>query len=484
MIDFKTLSARAIVQGVKRKEFSAREAVESSLETIGREDESLHAFLSTRTDIALREAEAVDTRIARGEANKMPLAGVPVALKDNMVMRGESSTAGSKMLESYRGSYDATVVTKLRAAGAVVVGKTNLDEFAMGSSTENSAFGPTKNPHHHHWVPGGSSGGSAAAVAASMVPLAFGSDTGGSIRQPAAFCGVVGMKPTYGAVSRFGLIAMASSLDQIGPFAREVADAEMAFDAIRGLDPFDATSVAHDPAVVDAATARTFVIGYPREYFESIPDAAVREGLVRARTQLEAAGFSFREISLPHVRHALAVYYVVMPAEVSTNLARFDGVRYHGLPEVAASSRTIRELFERTRTAGFGEESRRRVLLGTFVLSAGHYDAYYTRATMVRELIRRDFEQAFKTVDVIFAPVTPTVPFKFGEKKHDPLSMYLADIFTTHANLTGLPALSVPVGRYVPGSGVPPVGFQLIGRKFRDHELFRIGAIYESHHAD
>lgn len=484
MTDFKTCSARAIAEGVKRKEFTAREAVEASLETIAREDAALHAFLSIRSDMALQEAAAVDARIARGEADAMPLAGVPVALKDNMVMRGEPSTAGSKILDSYRGGYDATVVMKLRAAGAVVVGKTNLDEFAMGSSTENSAFGPTKNPHHHDWVPGGSSGGSAAAVAASMVPLAFGSDTGGSIRQPAAFCGVVGMKPTYGAVSRFGLIAMASSLDQIGPFAHDTADAELAFDAVRGLDAFDATSVAHDPVAVDADTARALVIGYPREYFESIPDAAVREGLARARERLEAEGFAFREISLPHVRHALAVYYIVMPAEVSTNLARFDGVRYQGIHTVSETARTVHELFERTRTAGFGPEPRRRILLGTFVLSAGHYDAYYARATIVRELIRRDFEQAFETVDAIFAPVTPTVPFNFGEKKNDPLAMYLADVFTTHANLTGLPALSVPVERYVPGSGVPPVGFQLIGRKFRDHELLRIGGIYESRSAD
>jgi aspartyl-tRNA(Asn)/glutamyl-tRNA(Gln) amidotransferase subunit A len=288
------------------------------------------------------------------------------------------------------------------------------------------------------------------------------------------------MKPTYGAVSRFGLIAMASSLDQIGPLARDIADAELAFDAVRGADPFDATSVAHDPVVVDTAAARTLVIGYPREYFESIPDPAVREGLARARALLEAEGFSFREISLPHLRHALAVYYIVMPAEVSTNLARFDGVRYHGIPEVAVSSRTIHELFERTRATGFGPEPRRRMLLGTFVLSSGHYDSYYAHATMVRELIRRDFEQAFETVDIVFAPVTPTVPFNFGEKKNDPLAMYLADVFTTHANLTGLPALSVPVERYMPGSGVPPVGFQLIARRFRDHELLRIGAMYES----
>ncbi|MEK7512831.1 MAG: amidase family protein, partial [Patescibacteria group bacterium] len=335
-------------------------------------------------------------------------------------------------------------------------------------------------------VPGGSSGGSAAAVAAGMALAALGSDTGGSIRQPAAFCGVVGLKPTYGAVSRFGLIAMASSLDQIGPLAKTVRDAAFVFDAIRGRDPLDATSVDHTYGAFigrHAHEVQALRIGVPKEYFSSGIDPAVSRGIEEAMARLAERGFAFKEISLPHIQYALSAYYIIMPAEVSANLARFDGVRYLGVPAVEKGANTLMDLYLKTRGVGFGAEARRRILLGTFVLSAGYYDAYYAKAQKVRRLIAQDFTDAFTSVDVIFAPVTPTPAFRLGEKTADPLLMYLSDIFTTHANLAGLPALSIPVKTYSPGNGPPagglPIGFQLIGRHFREEDLFGIGERYE-----
>lgn len=457
---------------------TAVEAVETCLANVKANDPELHAYLAVYGEEALAAAARVDAEIRRGEtlpAGRQALAGVPVALKDNMLVEGHRTTAGSKILTGYTASYDATVVKRLRDAGAIILGKTNLDEFAMGSSTENSAFGPTKNPHDVARVAGGSSGGSAAAVASGMAFAALGSDTGGSIRQPAAFCGVVGMKPTYGAVSRHGLIAMASSLDQIGPFTKMVEDAETIFNAIRGGDPYDATSVKKYPDVDDK---KEVTIGIPKEYFGEGLSPEIGKAMEGVIARFKELGFKIKEVSLPHTKYALSVYYLVMPAEVSANLARFDGIRYARVPE-AADVKTLRNIYELDRGHGFGTEVRRRVLLGTFVLSAGYYDAYYAKAQKVRTLIARDFDVVFKEVDVLLAPTTPTVAFKFGEKTQDPVQMYLSDIFTIPANLAGLPAISIPIEKYEIGSGKLPVGFQLMAPRFREADLFTLGKKYD-----
>lgn len=363
------------------------------------------------------------------------------------------------------------------------MGKTNMDEFAMGSSTENSAFGVTRNPYDLERVPGGSSGGSAAAVAANFALGAFGSDTGGSIREPAAFCGVVGFKPTYGSVSRFGLIAMASSLDQIGPFAKTVEDAEILFDAIRGVDPFDATSVKKDFLPEnDLEKIKNLKIGLPKEYFIDGLSVDVKNGVEEAIAKLKTLGFKFKEISLPHTKYALSVYYIIMPAEVSANLARFDGIRYDRIKDISKSKNgrsMLQEIYFKNRGERFGAEVRRRILLGAFVLSAGYYDAYYAKAQKVRRLVRNDFDEAFKKVDVILTPVTATSAFKIGEKADDPLAMYLSDIFTIPVNLAGLPGISIPVKKYEIGGKELPVGFQLIGKHFREADIFGIGKQYE-----
>jgi aspartyl-tRNA(Asn)/glutamyl-tRNA(Gln) amidotransferase subunit A len=480
-MNIRALTIESFGKGLRSGEYSAREVAQAYLSAIEKQDPEIRAYLRVTRDDALRAADAVDARLARGE-QLAPLAGVPIALKDNMLVEGGIASAGSKILAEYRASYDATVVAKLKASHAVILGKTNLDEFAMGSSTENSGFFPTKNPHALDRVPGGSSGGSAAAVAGGMAIAALGSDTGGSIRQPAAFCGVVGMKPTYGAVSRFGLIAMASSLDQIGPLTRTVRDAALLFDAIRGHDPFDATSVnyAYESPAADIGEGRKFTIGVPKEFFASGIDPAVAQGVAEAMARLGELGCVFKEISLPHAKHALAVYYLVMPAEVSTNLARFDGVRYG---RASGGVTTLRDVYFETRGRGFGAEPRRRILLGTFALSAGYYDAYYAKAQKVRRLISEDFDAAFDAarggVDMIIGPVTPTPAFSFGEKTGDPLTMYLSDIYTVPVNLAGLPAISIPVKQYAPGSGELPIGFQLIGRRFRENDLFAVGERYE-----
>ncbi|HEY4528130.1 MAG TPA: Asp-tRNA(Asn)/Glu-tRNA(Gln) amidotransferase subunit GatA, partial [Candidatus Paceibacterota bacterium] len=391
---------------------------------------------------------------------------------DNILIKGKMVGAASKILEGYTASYDSAVIKKLREAGAIFLGRTNMDEFAMGSSTENSAYGPTKNPYDESRVPGGSSGGSAAAVAADMALAALGSDTGGSIRQPAAFCGVVGLKPTYGAVSRSGLIAMASSLDQIGPLAKSVRDAEIIFDVIRGRDEKDATSLELE-AELPYGSSASKTIGIPKEYFlKEGMDVKVSEKISEATEFLKSQGFGIKEVSLPYTQYALAAYYIVMPAEVSANLARFDGMRY-GPRE---GGKSLLEVYAKTREKGFGTEARRRIILGTYVLSAGYHDAYYGRAQKVRHLIRKDFEDEFKNVDLILTPTTPTLAFKIGEKTEDPLSMYLADIFTVPANLAGVPAISVPFGKV----GNLPVGVQLIAPWFEERRLFEVGKILES----
>lgn len=492
-MELKTLTIKSFVENLRAGDYSSVEATKTYLANIKEKDAELGAFLEVYGEEALADAARIDAKIQEGNSPAGgPLLGVPVALKDNLLVAGRRATAGSKILERYVASYDATVVRKLKDAGAIIIGKTNLDEFAMGSSTENSAFGPTKNPHDPSRVPGGSSGGSAAAVAADMALAALGSDTGGSIRQPAAFCGVVGMKPTYGVVSRHGLIAMASSLDQIGPFAKTVEDAEIIFNVIRGKDVYDATSVNYETSPIinhQLPSAKAFCIGIPKEYFEEGLDPAVAKAMETVIARFKNMGCTMQEVSLPHTKYALSVYYLVMPAEVSANLARFDGIRYARIPEAMdlpirqAGVKTLRDIYELQRGHGFGAEARRRILLGTFVLSAGYYDAYYAKAQKVRTLIARDFDAAFKEVDVLLTPTTPTPAFKFGEKTQDPVQMYLSDVFTIPANLAGLPAISIPVEKYdrfrPPVDGGLPIGFQLMAPRFRERDLFALGKRYE-----
>ncbi|MEK7651436.1 MAG: Asp-tRNA(Asn)/Glu-tRNA(Gln) amidotransferase subunit GatA [Patescibacteria group bacterium] len=479
---FNDITIKSFHDSLKNGEFKALEVVRELFDKIKKEDVKIHSFLTLLEEEAVEQAERVDLDLASGK-NISILSGVPLAIKDNMLIEGSRATAGSRILENYVSSYDATVVGKLKKEGAIFLGKTNMDEFAMGSSTENSAFGVTRNPYDLERVPGGSSGGSVAAVAANFALGAFGSDTGGSIREPAAFCGVVGFKPTYGSVSRFGLIAMASSLDQIGPFAKTVEDAEILFDAVRGEDPFDATSVKKDffPEN-DLKKIKELRIGLPKEYFIDGLSADVKNGVEEAIAKLKTLGFKFKEISLPHTKYALSVYYIIMPAEVSANLARFDGIRYDRIKDISESKNgrsMLQEIYFKNRGERFGAEVRRRILLGTFVLSAGYYDAYYAKAQKVRQLVRNDFDEAFKKVDVILTPVTATSAFKIGEKADDPLAMYLSDIFTIPVNLAGLPGISIPVKKYEIGGKELPIGFQLIGKHFREADIFGIGKQYE-----
>jgi aspartyl-tRNA(Asn)/glutamyl-tRNA(Gln) amidotransferase subunit A len=469
------LTIEKLGEGLRSKNFSAKEITGAYFEEIIKKDSDIHAYLATMEDDAFARAEAVDKKIAEG-VRISPLAGAPLAIKDNILVKGFQATAGSKILEGYRASYDAHVIHELKKADAVFLGKTNLDEFAMGTSTENSAFGPTKNPHDLERVPGGSSGGSAAAVASGMALGALGSDTGGSIRQPAAFCGIVGLKTTYGAVSRSGAVALASSLDQIGPLAKTVKDAALIFQTISGQDPLDATSVnaqyGDELVTPDFDKLKGLTVGVPKEYF--IPGMAeeVEAGVRAAREKFESLGVKFKDISLPHSKYAVSTYYIILPAEASANLARFDGIRYAGRPELPND-------FFAPRGRGFGAEPKRRIILGTFVLSAGHYDAYYKKAQTVRALLKRDFDEAFQNVDVILTPVTPSLPFKIGEKSSDPLQLYLEDVFTIPANLAGVPALSLPVFSHKERGASLPVGFQLIGRHFREADILGLGQLYE-----
>ncbi len=468
-MDLKDFTIKEAREGLTKKEFSARELTSAYLDKIDLKNDKIFAFLSVARDLALEQAKAVDEKIKKGETIGA-LAGIPMAIKDNIMIDGLPCTSGSKILENYIAPYDATVIKRLKEQEAIFLGKTNMDEFAMGSSTETSAFGATRNPRDLDCVPGGSSGGSAAAVAADQCVAALGSDTGGSIRQPACFCGVVGLKPTYGAVSRYGCAAFASSLDQIGPLAKTVEDAQIVFDAIKGKDAMDGTSV---EITRNLAKKDKFRIGVPKEYFIEGMDARI-ETLVRQKiADLEKQGNEIIEISLPHAEYALACYYIIATSEASANLARFDGIRYG---YSAQDGGGIHDIYLESRGKGFGAEVRRRVMLGTYVLSAGYYDAYYVRAQKVRALIKRDFDKAFEKVDAIVAPVSPALPFAIGEKVDDPLQMYLADIFTISINLAGVPSLAVPCGDI----GGLPTGLQIIGRHFDEETLFEIGKIIEA----
>lgn len=473
-------SIAGILTAIRNGETTARETTERYLSRIREQDARIHAFLSADREYALTQADRIDKLQSKGEALP-PLAGVPVAIKDVLALEGFPATAGSKILEGYRPPYTATAVKRLADAGAVFLGKLNCDEFAMGSSNENSAYGAVHNPHDVDRVPGGSSGGSAAAVAAGMAVATLGTDTGGSIRQPASFCGVVGVLPTYGRVSRYGLIAFASSLDRVGPFAANVGDAATMLGVIAGHDPMDATS---SPLPVPDYTneldkgVRGMKLGVPAEYFAEGLDPEVKAAIEGGIERLRAAGAEIRKISLPHTRYAIPAYYVIATAEASSNLARFDGVRY-GLR--APQSDTLATMYRRTRDVGFGAEVKRRILLGTYVLSHGYYDAYYRKAQQVRRLLADDFLRAFKEVDAILTPTAPTPAFRIGEKSDDPVAMYLADIYTVTASLAGICGVSVPCGKSREGL---PIGMQILGRHFDEGTVFRVGRALENAIAD
>jgi len=469
-------------QKLVQREISAKELTLAFLKQIEKEDKKISAFITITKDLALSQAEKVDEIIAKNQ--KIPiLAGIPLAVKDNILVKGVKTTCASKILENYIALYDATCIKKLKRLGAIVLGKTNLDEFAMGASTENSAFFSTKNPHDLKRVPGGSSGGSAAAVAANMCVYALGSDTGGSIRQPASFCGIVGLKPTYGAVSRYGLVAFASSLDQIGPLTKTVEDARLVFLAIKGKDPLDSTSVRFSAEkekdfqeeILDSEIKKLRV-GIPKEYFVEGLDSDVKRIINKAIKKIESLGIKTKEINLPHTRYVIPAYYLINMSEASANLARYDGIKY-GLSE--KEGKDLLEVYLKTRGKGFGREVKRRIMLGTFSLSAGYYEAFYLKANKVRALIVEDFKKAFEKVDFVLSPTSPTPPFKLGEKVKDPLSMYLCDIFTAPVNLAGLPAISIPAGFVKIDGKNLPIGIQIIGNYFEENKIFKIASLLE-----
>ncbi len=466
------LSIKEIHKGLTQKNFSAREIVESFLERIYRLNPELNAYLEIFEKEAIEKAKEIDEAILTGK--ELPnLAGVICAIKDNILVEGKRCTAGSKILENYIAAYDATVVKKLKNQKAIIIGKTNLDEFAMGSSGEHSAFGATKNPLDVEYVPGGSSSGSAAAVAARICTFALGSDTGGSVRQPASFCGIVGLKPTYGAVSRFGLIAMASSLDQIGPLAKNVEDVEIIFEAIKGKDNKDATSCEYfEEKEINPKEVR---IGIPKECFQEGLQKEVIDGLKEAIEVLEREKIHIEEIDIPSLKYGVACYYIVMPSEVSSNLSRFDGIKYGMSILTKPETQELIDVYFETRGKFFGKEVKRRIMLGTYCLSSGYYDAYYLRAQKVRTKIALDFKEAFKKVDLILTPTSPTLPFKLGEKLDDPLAMYMADFLTVPANLAGLPAISLPFKNI----NNLPFGIQLIAPAFCERRLFNFGKFFE-----
>ena len=475
-MELTSLTASQIRDLVTHKQVSAEELVRAHLDRIEQKDKEVRAYLTLCPDRALAQAKKTDRLIAAGEPLP-PLAGVPAAVKDEIVTRGVRSTCSSRMLENYIPPYDATAVERLEAAGACVLGKTNCDEFAMGSSTENSAFFPTRNPHDLERVPGGSSGGSAAAVAAGLATVALGSDTGGSIRQPAALCGIVGMMGTYGRVSRFGLVAFASSLDHVGPFGRTVRDVALLLENIAGRDPRDSTAA--DVPVPDYAgalseTVSGLRVGVPNEYFAGL-NPQVGDNIQKGIELLAKLGFKVVPISLPHTDYAISTYYIIATAEASSNLARFDGVRYgFRSPEY----RDLGDMYEKTRDRGFGAEVKRRIMLGTYVLSSGYYDAYYLKAQKVRALIARDFLEAFEDVDVIVTPTSPIPAFKLGERVDDPLQMYLADIYTVTASLAGIPGISVPCGK-TKGDPRLPVGMQILAEHFDEARLLQVAHAFE-----
>jgi aspartyl-tRNA(Asn)/glutamyl-tRNA(Gln) amidotransferase subunit A len=474
MTELIELSIREAGLRLRRREITAVALTQAYLERITALDDKVRAYLTVAADEAMRAAAAADARLERGEA-VMPLTGIPLAIKDVICTRGTCTTCGSRMLETFVPPYDATVMARLKAAGAIMLGKTNMDEFAMGSSTENSAFFPTHNPWDLSRVPGGSSGGSAAAVAAGEAPGALGTDTGGSIRQPASLCGITGLKPTYGRVSRFGLVAFASSLDQIGPFARNAYDAALLLEMIAGYDSLDSTSV--DVPVPDYIAALTgnvrgLKIGVPVEYWGEGADPGVVATVRQAVVVLRELGAEVRETSLPNTRFGIASYYIIAPAEASANLARYDGVKYGFSVRDAPN---IWGALEATRGLGFGPEVKRRIMLGTYALSAGYYDAYYLRAERVRRLIKEDFDRAFAKFDVLVSPVSPTVAFRIGERIADPYQMYLMDVFTIPASLAGIPAISVPCGF----SNGLPVGLQIFGRHFDEATILRVADAFQ-----
>jgi aspartyl-tRNA(Asn)/glutamyl-tRNA(Gln) amidotransferase subunit A len=469
-MELKNLTIEKVHQSLLKRDFSAVELTKAYLKRIEKEDKEIHSFLTVCEKDALLQAEKIDEMIS--DKKDIPLfAGIPLAVKDNILVEGVKCTAASKILENYIAPYNATCINKLKKQGIVILGKTNLDEFAMGSSTENSAFGPTKNPNDTTRVPGGSSGGSTAAVAADLCLIALGSDTGGSIRQPASFCGVVGLKPTYGAVSRYGLMAFASSLDQIGPITKTVQDCRMVFEAIKGKDELDSTSV-ESRVSGSGFLVSGLRIGVPKEYFIEGTDPEVIKLIKRAIKKYEEKGAKIKEISLPNTEYALPSYYIIAPSEASANLARYDGIKY-GYSKL--KNRSLLDVYLQSRGEGFGDEVRRRIMLGTYSLSSGYYEAYYLRAQKVRTLIKKDFDTAFEGVDVIFSPVCPTPAFKIGEKTKDTLKMYLSDIFTVSINLAELPAISIPCGEI---KGLP-VGLQIIGKPFEEEKIMDIAEILE-----
>jgi len=471
-----TLNELTIAEAKKQlKEglISAQELTKACFKVIKRKDKEIHAFLNLQEKKANLLAREQDENVE--ERNSKPLGGIPIAIKDNLCLEGTKTTAGSKILENYTAPYTATAVKKLEEAGAIILGKTNLDEFAMGSSTEQSAFGATKNPLDLTRVPGGSSGGSAAAVAANMCLGALGSDTGGSIRQPAAFCGLVGIKPTYGRVSRYGLLALASSFDQIGPLAKDVRDAALLLEIISGFDPLDSTSLPLEaPEYQDNLqfNVRGLRIGLPQEFFAEGLDERIKEKIMEVVKKLRKFGVKIKKVSLPSAPYALAVYYIILPAEASTNLARYDGIKYGLSVDVA---KDLLEVYEKSRAKGLGLEVKRRIMLGTYVLSEGYYDAYYLQATKVRTKIIEEYKEVFKKVDLLITPVTPTLPFKLGEKTGDPLSMYLSDIYTVPVNVAGVPAMSLPCGKI----DHLPIGMQIIGPHFGEHKIFQLAYCIE-----
>jgi aspartyl-tRNA(Asn)/glutamyl-tRNA(Gln) amidotransferase subunit A len=469
-----SLTLHELSEKLKNREVSSQELVQAILHRIASTEDRTHSYISLCEETALVEAKNADKKLRR-EENSSSLLGIPVALKDIFLAQGILTTCGSKILGNFIPPYDGTTVKKLKEAGAITLGKTNMDEFAMGSSTENSAFALTRNPWNLERVPGGSSGGSAAAVAADQCIVALGTDTGGSIRQPAACCGVVGLKPTYGRVSRFGIVAFASSLDQVGPLTKDVTDCALMLEAIAGHDPLDSTSVnAPVPAYVKHldGEVKGLKVGIPKEYFIPGMQSDVEEAVKKAIRVLENMGVAIEEISLPHTEYAVAAYYIIGTAEASSNLARYDGMRYG----FRAPGKDLTETYMKSREQGFGPEVKRRIMLGTYVLSAGYYDAYYLKAQKVRSLIKKDFDEAFKKCDAILTPTAPTTAFKIGEKTQDPLQMYLSDIFTISVNLAGLPALSLPCGFDFQGL---PIGLQMIGKHFDETTILRIAFAYE-----
>lgn len=471
-MDLTNLTIKEAHKGLSSKKFSSKELTKAFIKRIEEKDDYINAFISRTFDLALDGAKEADKYIAEHKQIDI-LCGIPCAIKDNILIKGVKCTSATKILENYIASYDATCIKKLKEKKAVFLGKTNMDEFAMGSSCETSYFGPTRNPRNTEYVPGGSSGGSAAAVASDMCVYALGSDTGGSIRQPSSFCGTVGLKPTYGSVSRYGVMAFASSLDQIGPIAKNVEDVEYIFNSILGKDKKDSTSL--DYKKTEAKDIKEMRIGIPKQYFGRGLNCHVEEKIRLAIENFKNIGAKMEEIELPHAEYALACYYILAPAEASSNLARFDGIKY-GYSSKNAEG--LKDIYYKSRGEGMGKEVKRRIMLGTYTLSSGYYDAYYKKALKVRTLIKKDFEDAFKKVDLILGPTSPILPFKIGEKFDDPLSMYLADIYTVSINLAGVPAMSVPAQTCCDGL---PVGLQLIGPYFSENNIFEAAKAFEKY---